>query len=307
MGSLVGHVSPIPDKGDEILFSRGFPPSRFDAVRCCVAVLQILNDSERLICLGGERSPGVVVCSQGVAIGVVHGPDITGITELGPVDLTVSRDFVVGTDQFARGARHAQHGKLTAKLIDDLRPAVAAKTDELQAHGMLPGRIAFLRGLAEIFGDELLDRIQLTWIPVTEPPGNVIHRSKTDLVARLKTEPRILLTIGLNPGAAYKVALPHISEQELGKMPVIAINKDEIYVDYNIRERLERELTANVISGPLHRIMSKASQAESKLVLTKFLLKCIAEAWSTSLETLCEQTWHMEFKDGVLWADLRKQ
>jgi len=227
---------------------------------------------------------------------------------LGPVDLTVSRDFVMIPDRPPlREDRPASDNKLIARVIHDIRHAVAAKADELQTYGMLPGRIAFLRGLASIFGDELLDHLQLTWIPVTEPPGNVIHRSKADFVTQLKKTQRILLAVGVNPGAAYKVALPHISQQELGKMPVVAISREEIHVDYTEGEWLQRELSTTVITGSLHAAMSKASQDESKLVLTKFLLKCIAESWGILPETLCEQDWRLEFKDNVLWAELQRE
>jgi len=43
---------------------------------------QYIDDSERLISLGGEPCPGLVTCSQGVAVALARSPDITGIVEL---------------------------------------------------------------------------------------------------------------------------------------------------------------------------------------------------------------------------------
>lgn len=125
-------------------------------------------------------------------------------------------------------------------------------------------------------------------------------------MARVKQSGRLLLAVGVHSGAAYKVALPHIAQEDLGKIPLVAISRDGLDVDYTVRGRLERELPSGVISGPLGAVMSKATQDESRLVLTRFLLKCVGEAWGTTAEALREQTWHLEFKDDVLWAELQK-
>lgn len=138
------------------------------------------DSSRRLICLGGAPSFGVIACSQGIAVEMVRCPDITGLYEMGAVELTASRETILDPaepplDRFWRRSDH-----LVKKIRADLLPAVIARVDDMNSYGMLPGRLEFLRGLSGIFGEELLDKTTLNWIPVTEPPGNLIHRSKQE-------------------------------------------------------------------------------------------------------------------------------
>jgi hypothetical protein len=267
---------------------------------------EFVNDSKRLISLGGEAGGGVVVCSQGVAVDLVRVPDSTGLAELGPVNLTVSRNSVVSAEHEPEGLRYSSDRNLASTFIGELRPSVAAKADELHSYGMLPGRIGFLRGLASIYGKELLEAMQLTWIPVTEPPGNVVHQSKAKFISMLTGTDRMLLAVGVASGGAYKMALPYIAQSELAKMLLVAISSDVIDVQYSVKNQLERENSKSVTVGPLREVMSAAHQDESKLVLTTFIISCVAEAWSTTPEALCAQEWYLDFKDDVLWAKLQK-
>ncbi len=55
---------------------------------------EFVDDSERLLSLGGERSFGIVSCSQGIAVEAIRMPDITGLVEMGAVELTASRESI---------------------------------------------------------------------------------------------------------------------------------------------------------------------------------------------------------------------
>jgi hypothetical protein len=171
---------------------------------------------------------------------------------------------------------------------------------------MLPGRIDFLRGLSGIFGEELLDKTTLNWIPVTEPPGNLIHRSKQQFLAQLEQHSSVLLVVGVSPGGGYSVAAPHIPASELSRMIVVAIRREEVDVGYSVREALEREGRGETLQGSLDQLISAVPKAEWKLILVSFLLNCISIGWKTSVEKLRSQNWALRYKDNVLWAPLRK-
>lgn len=87
---------------------------------------------------------------------------------------------------------------------------------------------------------------------------------------------------------------------------MVAVTKEEVKVDYSVRNRLDHNDVANPMIGELDSILEQADYEESKLVLTEFLIRCIAEAWSTSSEELRAQDWRLDYKESVLWAELRR-
>jgi hypothetical protein len=178
---------------------------------------------------------------------------------------------------------------------------------------MLPSRIAFLRGMASIFGSELLGTTKLKWIPVTLPPGNLIHHSRQELVHLLKGENRILLATGISAGGAYAAASSYIPPGELARMTVVSIGTEEFDVKYSITQQFEHEGLAGILKGTLNHIISVVSEQSAKidyqqvseielnsnLVLTNFLLECVAGAWGMASMDLRNQSWYLHYKENV--------
>lgn len=201
-----------------------------------------------------------------------------------------------------------------------LRPKVVGKLDELYTYGMLPGRINFLRGLSGIFGKELLNETKLNWIPVTLPPGDLVHHSRQQLLEALRRQTRVLLAVGASPGGTYGVASSRIPTAELGRMTVLSIVKEEIDVSYSARNKLDQEGQHGVVKGSLDHVLSvlasgeegsgygprTATELDSRLILTGFLMDCIAQSWGMSVPDLRGQTWYLHYADNILYGDLRK-
>lgn len=87
---------------------------------------------------------------------------------------------------------------------------------------------------------------------------------------------------------------------------MIIIRTEEVTVDYEVRNRLELSYGGTPLVGPLGTVLEQAGKPRSHLVLIGFLIECIAAGWSTSSEELRDQDWHLDYKDDVLWADLRR-
>jgi hypothetical protein len=280
---------------------------------------EFVDDSQRLLSLGGERSFGIVSCSQGIAVEAIRVPDITGLIEIGAVELTASRESIARAGGARGRMAPTTEGKIADRIISALKPAVVARLDELHTHGMLPSRIAFLRGMASIFGSELLGTTKLKWISVTLPSGNLIHHSKPELLHLLQNENRILLATGISAGGAYAVASSYIPPGELARMPVVSIGTEEFDVKYSVGQQFEHEGLAGVLKGTLNHIISVVSEQSAKsdletsevelnsnLVLTNFLLECVAGAWGMAPRDLRNQSWYLHYKENVLYADLRR-
>jgi hypothetical protein len=282
---------------------------------------QHIDESRRLLSMGGQTSFGVVVCSQGIAVELLRIPDITGLVEAGEVELTASRESIAEEETATEHGTDRSKSDIAQNTIEALIPAVVARVDEIHTHGMIPGRIGFLRAMASVFGDKILYATKLKWIPVTLPPGNLIHHSRQELADELKGQNRILLAVGISPGGAYAVASSHISTSELGQMMVLSVGSEEIEVPYSVQQQFEFEGLGGVLKGTLDHMLSVISDQtksktayairepediESALVLTKFLLGGIAETWGMSTDDLRKQSWYLHYKDNALYGDLRR-
>lgn len=266
---------------------------------------EYLDSSKRLISSGGEPSVGVVECSEGIAIRAVHVPDVSGLIDLGPVDLTVSRE---STTQYESDAsdQHGNDARLKETLLSAIRPAVIAEMDRIGPFGMLPGRTEFIRGIASVYGPEVLERTKLRWIPLTEAPGDLRHCSITELEEALRQHGRIVLCTGLSAGGVYSLAERHIPARDLASLPLIAIRKEEVHVDYEVRDRLKHTEGRTSFEGGLDYLLELAEEDGDQLVLTNFFISCIAKAWDKSAESIREQEWHLDCEAQVLWAEIKQ-
>jgi hypothetical protein len=275
---------------------------------------EYVNDSERLISLGGSDA-GVIACSQGIAIHPEYVADMAGLVDLGPVELTPSRESTADPEE-VRPDQHAKRG-LSQKVISDIRPAIVNGMDQLDTFGMMAGRLRFVRGLAKVYGQEVLEATKLRWIPLTEPPGNLVHRSKEEFEDALRRHNRIVLCTGLSAGGAYKAALSHMPAADLGNALVIATGSiQELKVDFDTKQRFKHTEGRTSFTGSLDEVVKlthgqdeteRSIRSEVDLVLTDFFIKCVADAWGTSTQALGRQQWHVDSDDDVLWANLKKE
>jgi len=266
---------------------------------------EFCDDSNRIICMGGEAAAPVLLCSQGIAVGVVFSPDVAGLIEMGPADLTVSRESFTSESR-----RRSDHGSrlplVQERILKSLRPAVISAVNGLSDFGMIPGRLEFIRGLASIFGSEVLLGTDLKWIPVTLPPGNLIHFSRSDFDQLLAQRDRLLLGCGVSSAGVYSVASAHIPTPDLAAIPLVAFRKEELETDYTHRNVLDREGREGLIRGPLTEILRITKQTGDDLILIRFLLSQVSKVWGLTAESLFSQNWVFNYKDSILIGDLRR-
>lgn len=266
-----------------------------------------VDETCRVVSSGGLASFGVVRCSQGIAIDRIDVTDISGLVEVGEVELTASRGALAD-----RGADLGEHratvDRQTSKeVIARLRPAVLAKLGDLGEYGMIPGRIGFLRGVALLYGDDILRETTLRWIPVLDPPGNVIHHSSSELVDRLKRESRVVVACGVGVDRVYSMVAREIPARELGRILVIAMRPTEVKITYSAKERVKHEAGGGLLRESLEEISEREGGEVEERGLIQFQLSLVGEAWGLSLDDLRQRPWTLDIDDDIAWIDLRRE
>ncbi len=269
---------------------------------------QVSTDSCRVVSSGGLKSFGVLRCSLGVAIDQAYYPDLTGMIELGRVDLTASRDSLESSHIAGPGSRRrsTQDDEVSQKLISLMRPELVAKLNDLERYGMIPSRLGFVRGLAKRYGTEVLRETSLRWIPVLEPPGNVIHRSRAELIEMLGARDKIIVGTGMGLGSAYTVATASMKSPELGQTLAVPLRTEEVRVDYSERQQLKREAGAAALVGSLNKVLGQLPEGTSDLRLLPLIVETIAEAWGRPVEDLYGQAWTLDLESSIFWCPLSR-
>lgn len=265
---------------------------------------QVLTDTSRLVSMGGEFSSyGVLRCSQGVAIDQSPYADLTGLVELGRVDLTASRhSFESDRPAHSSIRRSGREDELHKQLVSWIRPDIVAKLNDLERFGMIPARLGFLRGLAKTYGQRVLAETSLRWIPVLEPPGNVIHRSRGELVEMLKSRDSAIFGTGLGLASAYTVAAGSIKSAELGETLVIPIRIEEVKPDYDDRQRIKLKTGSTTLEGSYQEVVGQISESKVDPCLLPFLVETIAEAWEIQAQDLYGQSWTLDLENAIFWC-----
>jgi len=261
---------------------------------------ELIDGETRVFGTGGKGPSGVVLCSHGIAIQIVGIGDMVGVAEIGDVELTASREFIQD-DTGGAGAK-----KLAERLVSGLRPEIVAKLNDLERYGMIPARLNFLRATAKYYGPDVLQATGLHWIPVLEPPGNLIHRSKKEVLHLLAGTRRVVLASGVSARSLYRSALPLISAADLGSRVVI-LTSQELEVKYNDSDRFKHAKEPCPIDGPLGELLAKLEDSPSELILTEQVIDIVAEAWGMSRATILDQRWYLDWQRDVIWTDLTRE
>lgn len=256
--------------------------------------------SGRLIDGGGEPGRGVLQCSHGVAVDIqpCRG-GVFGLVEVGEVALTPDRSSANSQEAYSRAMQ---------LLMEGLAPRVRAAVDGLERFGSIPARQAFLRDVAELYGADLLATSSLRWIPTLEQPGNLIHRSVSELKSRLETQQAVVICSGVSPAKAYSLATQRLSPPELNQCLQVLLPENEFKKDYELEKRLEVEEGSTRLRGPLQNVVSRVGSEMEEFLLLGILLDLVAVAWSITREALEEQQWELDvaYLTGYLWGLLRR-
>jgi hypothetical protein len=271
---------------------------------------KVIADDRHILSRGGTAEPGILRCSNGIAVDVIHCGDLYGVLEVGDIELTAARSQPAGyrhdglhgvppvflDDEDASSYGDPAKPTLASMLHDCIRAEIVAKLDDMGCYGMLPARLAFLRSMARQYGISVLCETRLRWLPILEPPGDTVHRSHADLVARLKNEDRVICATGATSAAVYAF-LTNSGKEELSQVPTIAISIREFDLSYTSGQDLAREYKNRRVQGTLADVCRIVRVKRRQLVLLSAALQIVGEAWNTPSTVLGGQKWIADFKE----------
>jgi hypothetical protein len=263
---------------------------------------EVVEESGRLVDSGENGASGILLCSHGIAIEVARVAGIFGLAETGEIEVSPDRNSLVVRDE---EKRPEVLGQLTQRLIPPVRDAI----DRLEHFGSIPARFSFLRELGERYGSSLLSMTSLPWIPTLEQPGNLIHRSSTELKRYLESESSVVICSGISPGKAYVMAEHRLVASELNRSLEILLPNNEFSIGYELSKRLEVQEGSSRLRGKFDEIIEKADCKREGFLMLGVLLDIVAEAWSVSRSFLEAQSWEMDidFTRTYLWVNLKRQ
>ena len=259
------------------------------------------DETGRLIDSGQESASGVLQCSHGIAIGLVSGNGIFGLVETGEVEILPDRNTTIDKEDTAMPSAMNQ-------LMQGLEPCIRKAVDDLEQFGSIPARHAFLSNLVKQYGSDILSSSTLRWIPMLEQPGNLIHKSRSEVMARLQSEYAVVLCSGISPGKAYGLAEQRLDASERVNGVEILLQNNEFSPNYDVEQRLEVQEGSTRLRGAFNQVIAKAECKKEGFRLLGILLDLIAEAWSIPRDTLEMQTWELDadYTKGYLWVNLKR-
>ena len=262
---------------------------------------EIVEDEGRLVDSGVEEATGILHCSHGIAIDIRRGNAIFGLVEMGEVAVSLDRNTAMDK---SKGAYSSAVSRLTTGLI----PCILQEIDRFEQFGSIPARHDFLRELIGRYGPEVLVGSSLRWIPTLEQPGNLIHKSRTELKRRLEFDPSVVICSGIAPGKVYDLAAGRLDAKELSSGTAILLPDNEFRVDFQLEQRIEMEEGSSRLRGKFKQIIAKTKCKAEQFRMLGLILDMVAEAWSTTRDSLEEQQWEMNASllRAYLWVNLKR-
>ncbi len=269
----------------------------------------------RFVSLGLMQASAVLCCSRGLAVSIVEVEDAFGVCDVGDIELTASRAGRIdageelweygGRYRIRRGAQSDSWG-MQDRAAKGLRAGVARALDGLPHHGMVLSRMKMIANVAERYGTDLLEVTKLPWIPVAEPPGNVLLKTPVDFATSVATERELVVATNGSHATAYKqAALVHRNIQ-VSNLRAVAFEHDPFHVDYSKRSELEKEHETLKFEGSLDHLLELAGSSVDELPLLWTMLGLLSRAWSVDKSNLATGTWHLNAETGLLWALARR-
>lgn len=200
-----------------------------------------------------DDSQFVLLCSYGLAVKNVSIPNISGMVEVGEMDLTVSRN----ESSFSQNWREDPASFFTwlSELSPELKSSVIEfkesfrdKLEELSNAKSISACQATIDYSYNLFGYDILRNLKLPWIPLHSSPGNLIHVTSDEIVNELESCSTIALAVGERVPSRIVEAAHLLPSFQNGAKKIISLTTSSLEIGYRKKEDIEKE-HGKAISG----------------------------------------------------------
>lgn len=258
------------------------------------------SDLGRLISMGTDSPEPILVCSNGIAVRVRSHLDLTGLVDAGDMAMFPDRG---SADEFGHVSPNDPEAISIFALTDSVRPKVRNSISELASSGMMPSRYPFLRIKVGQYGSEVLLDSSFPWIPMVEPTGDLIHRSRINARSRISTESKVILCFGGNPLTSYEHASANLARRQ-ERILGIALSLTELKVDYTAKSRIEAREGTTLLRGTLAQLAEKVEERLDRFIMGSLLLGIVADSWQLDPAAFDLVEWflNIEFGKEGMWT-----
>lgn len=239
---------------------------------------EIIAESYRILAIPHLNK--VVLCSHGLAIGHSVIPGMSGIIEIGEVELNVARsqplEFEWKVSEFQDTLRDILHSSILEGL------------DRIKEEGDIPWRYNFLSEVENQYGTDLLIKTGLPWINIVKPPGHSILMSPDDLSSYVSVNQGVLILLldeeDSDRWGEIRECRRYYPEAESDTVVIV------LPPVHNLARDGDHDPYEYVIVAPFPDFLSENVEVEDIPLLFP-LLQILARSWDTTVEQLCGRKW----------------
>jgi hypothetical protein len=176
---------------------------------------QYVNGKTRLIASFDGLS---ILSLRGLAIETISTPGFAGIIELDSITTDVSRSRALNAD-------------VTAVLNlarNSIIPHVIKNLEEISKSNPMVNLIGFLAKCVDLYGKNVVQNSEITWISQMTMPGNVELINCATLLSRLSRIKSVFLAFDLGPWTAMKKWAEPGSQRDHGEIAIVLAKKDQV-------------------------------------------------------------------------------
>lgn len=254
---------------------------------------EVITETSRMIATPGRGT--VVLCSKGFAVSELSLHGITGLAEVGDIEINAARSTPLGFDA----------ASLRNDMLLVLWPHIVAATDRLAEEGSVPVRFSFLNSLASTFGERILSDTSLPWIGIQEPPGNTLLVSSDQFRSSVASKSEVFVAYGSSPWTADAWLRSFHTDAGAGYFLILVPmgGGPSVRSRYGQEGRVDAPLAAHFVPDHIEDDES-ASQLLNAHLLRSTLVS-LAAAWGVSVEALHAEAWSRQ--KGNLIGRLRRK
>ena len=250
---------------------------------------EVISDSYRIIAL--PKANAVLICSNGFAVETIPISGITGIVDIGDIDLNTSRSTPIQWDI----------NRFRIKIVDELQKHMINSLNALNQEPNIPARFNFLADVGQVYGNEVLIKTSLKWITIIRPPGDIIQISAEELLNIIPDYNELFITYDCSPWKSYSLLRTRFNRLKIDNLiiPISSVGQPSPGSYHDRDEIIECPLEQHFENS----YFGQGNEVNQATMLLS-ILEITAKAWNINQTLLFSQKWNR--KEQTLCGHLKR-